>query len=114
MPVPGSAAIVTLADGKMNGPAVYGGYGCPTSAPIPTPESIPGYVGSLQPGEEKIVVLHGGPAGDPSAPEAACFPGDKAHEATLAGWDAVLFVNHHAGEARAAPCRSVARALSSM
>jgi hypothetical protein len=99
VPVPGAAPIVTLADERLNGPAVYGGYGCPDSAPIPTPASIPGYLGSLQPGEEKIVVLQRGPAGDPSAPEAACFPGDKAHQAVLAGWDAVLFVNHHAGEA---------------
>jgi hypothetical protein len=99
VPVPGAAPIVTLADEKLNGPAVYGGYGCPTSAAIPTPASIPGYLASLQPGEEKIVVLQRGPAGDPSAPEAACFPGDKAHQAVLAGWDAVLFVNHHPGEA---------------
>jgi hypothetical protein len=102
VPVPGAAPIVTLDDEKLNGPAVYGGYGCPTSAPVPTPESIPGYVGSLLPGEEKILVLQRGPAGDPSAPEAACFPGDKAHQAALAGWDAVLFVNHHAGEAASA------------
>jgi len=54
-------------------------------------------VASLQPGEEKIIVLQRGPAGDPSAPEAACFPGEKAHEAALAGWDAVLFVQRHGG-----------------
>jgi hypothetical protein len=49
--------------------------------------------------EEKIVVLQRGPSGDPSASEAACFPGQKAHEAVEAGWEAVLFVNHHAGAA---------------
>jgi hypothetical protein len=38
-----------------------------------------------------------GPTGDPSAPEEACFPGEKAHEAVLAGWDAVLFVQRHGG-----------------
>jgi len=32
---------------------------------------------------------------DPSAPEEACVPGEKAHEAALAGWDAVVFVNRH-------------------
>jgi hypothetical protein len=37
--------------------------------------------------------------GDPSAPEEACFPGEKAHEAAVAGWDAVVFVNHHSGDA---------------
>jgi hypothetical protein len=106
VPVPGAAAIVTLDDDKLNGPAVYGGYGCPTSAPIPAPASVPGYLASLQPGEEKIVVLQRGPAGDPTAPEAACFPGEKAHEAREAGWDAVLFVNHHAGEAAVPFCGS--------
>jgi hypothetical protein len=97
--VPGAQAPAILDDLTLNGPVVYGGYGCPDSAPIPTPESIPGYLGSLAPDEEKIIVLQRGPSGDPSAPEEACFPGDKAHEAALAGWDAVLFVNHHAGEA---------------
>jgi hypothetical protein len=97
--VPGAAAPAILPDLTLNGPVVYGGYGCPTSAPIPTPESIPGYLASLEAGEEKIIVLQRGPSGDPSAPEEACFPGEKANEAAEAGWDAVLFVNHHAGEA---------------
>jgi len=94
-PVSGAAPITTLADQRLNGPVVYGGYGCPDSAPIPRPDSIPGYLGLLGAGEEKIVVLQRGPTGDPSAPEAACFPGEKAHQAVLAGWDAVLFVNRH-------------------
>jgi hypothetical protein len=97
--VPGGQAPAILDDLTLNGPVVYGGYGCPDSAPVPTPESIPGYLESLAPGEETILVLSRGPSGDPSASEEACFPGDKAHEAALAGWDAVLFVNHHAGEA---------------
>ena len=93
--VPGSAPVTILDDQVLNGPTVYGGYGCPASAPIPSPDSIPGYLGSLLPGEEKIVVLQRGPTGDPSAPEAACFPGEKAHQAVLAGWEAVLFVQRH-------------------
>lgn len=93
--VPGAAAPAILSDLTMNGPTVYGGYGCPDSDPIPSPSSIAGYEASLLPGEEKIVVLQRGPAGDPSASEAACFPGEKAHEAVLAGWDAVLFVQRH-------------------
>lgn len=97
VPVPGAAPIVILDDETLNGPVVYGGYGCPTSAPIPSPSSIPGYEASLLPGEEKIVVLQRGPTGDPSAPEAACFPGEKAHEAVVAGWDAVVFVQRHGG-----------------
>ncbi len=96
-PVPGSAPIVVLPDDKLNGPVVYGGYGCPASAPIPSPGSIPGYEASLAAGEEKIVVLQRGPTGDPSATEGACFPGEKAHEAVEAGWDAVVLVQRHGG-----------------
>lgn len=97
VPVPGSAPTVILPDETLNGPVVYGGYGCPASSPIPSPSSIPGYEASLVAGEEKIVVLQRGPTGDPSAPEEACFPGEKAHEAVLAGWDAVVFVQRHGG-----------------
>jgi len=97
--VPGGQAPAILDDLTLNGPVVYGGYGCPDSAPVPRPEDIPGYVAMLAPGEERTVVLQRGPVGDPSASEDACFPGEKAHEAALAGWEAVLFVNHHAGEA---------------
>lgn len=97
--VSGGQAPAILDDLTLNGPVVYGGYGCPGSAAIPTPESIPGYVESLAPGEEATLVLQRGPVGDPSATEEACFPGEKAHEAALAGWDAVVFVNHHTGEA---------------
>lgn len=102
VPVPGAAPVVTLEDEVLNGPVVYGGYGCPTSAPIPPRSSIfP--AGSLAPGEEAIVVLQRGPSGDPSAPEGACFPGEKAHQAVLAGYDAVLFVNHHPGSTGPVP-----------
>jgi hypothetical protein len=94
VPVPGSAPIVTLSDQVMNGPVVYGGYGCPDSAPIP-PRSSVFPAGSLLPGEEAIVVLQRGPTADPSATEPACFPGQKAHSAVLAGYDAVLFVQRH-------------------
>jgi hypothetical protein len=97
--VPGGQAPAILDDLTLNGPVVYGGYGCPDSAPLPSPEDIPGYLDMLEPGEETIIVLQRGPVGDPSAPEDPCFPGEKAHEAALAGWDAVLFVNHHTGEA---------------
>jgi hypothetical protein len=95
--VSGGAAPAILDDLTLNGPVVYGGYGCAGSEPVPTPESIPGYLESLQPGEESILVLQRGPSGDPSAPEEACFPGEKAHAAVLAGWDAVVLVNRHDG-----------------
>jgi hypothetical protein len=91
--VSGAQAPASLPDLTLNGPVVYGGYGCPNSAPIPSPSAD--YLAMLQPGEEKIIVLQRGPSGDPSAPESACFPGEKAHEAVLAGWDSVLFVQRH-------------------
>jgi hypothetical protein len=92
VPVPGAAPIEILADDLLNGPVVYGGYGCPTSAPVPQRSSVSL---TLAPGEEAILVLQRGPTGDPSAPEGACFPGEKANQAALAGWDAVLFVQRH-------------------
>jgi hypothetical protein len=104
--VAGAQAPAFLPDLTLNGPTVYGGYGCPNSAPIPTPADIPGYLAMLGPDEEKIIVLQRGPTGDPSAPEAACFPGEKAHEAVLAGWDAVLFANRHTGLPDEAFCGS--------
>ncbi|HEU5277728.1 MAG TPA: hypothetical protein VFU26_02365 [Gaiellaceae bacterium] len=104
--VPGAASPSILPDLRLNGPTVYGGYGCPASAPIPTPASIPGYLASLAPGEEKIVVLQRGPAGDPSAPEEACFPGEKAEQAVVAGWEAVLFVQRHNAEENPPFCGS--------
>ncbi|GAA4375972.1 LVIVD repeat-containing protein [Agromyces bauzanensis] len=93
--VPGGQPPAYLDDLTLSGPVVYGGYGCPTSAPVPSPEDVPGYLDLLQPGDEQILVLQRGPTGDPSAPEGACFPGEKAHEAALVGWDAVLFVQRH-------------------
>jgi len=95
--VPGAAAPAILPDLTLNGPVVYGGYGCPDSAPVPQPEDVEGYLDLIEEGEEKIIVLQRGPVGDPSAPEEACFPGEKAHEAVEAGWDAVLFVQRHGG-----------------
>jgi hypothetical protein len=96
--VSGALAPAALEDLTLSGPVVYGGYGCPDSEPIPSPEDVPGYIDMLEEGDEMIIVLQRGPEGDPSAPEEACFPGDKAHEAVLAGWDAVVFVQRHLGE----------------
>src|ERR671910_1176103 len=47
--VPGGQAPAILDDLTLNGPVVYGGYGCPDSAPIPAPEDVPGYLELLQP-----------------------------------------------------------------
>ncbi|HYZ10384.1 MAG TPA: hypothetical protein VE962_00645, partial [Actinomycetota bacterium] len=69
-----------------------------TSEPIPPADSvIP--PSSLLPGEEQIIVLQRGPGSgaeaDPNNPEAACFPGEKADNATDQGWDAVILTGRH-------------------
>ncbi len=101
--VGGGAAPALLPDKTMNGPIVYGGYGCPSdlypgAPPVPQRDD---YDFDLEPGEDAILVLQRGPNQDPTAFEAAggCFPGEKAHEAHEAGWDAVLLVNRHHGDA---------------
>jgi hypothetical protein len=95
-PTGGGASVTLLPDLKLNGPVVYGGYGCPDSDPIPPADSIAWP--ALAAGEEKIVVLQRGPEQDPSAPEEACFPGEKAEAGHMAGYDAVVLVARHLGE----------------
>jgi hypothetical protein len=97
----GGAPVTVLPDKRLNGPVAYGGYGCPAgSDPIPAADSIfpPG---SLEAGEEQIIVLQRGPANDPNNTEAACFPGEKADNATDQGWDAVILTGRHLGSAAA-------------
>jgi hypothetical protein len=97
----GGAPVTVLADQRLNGPVAYGGYGCPgTSTPIPAADTIipPS---SLSPGEEQIIVLQRGPANDPNNTEPACFPGEKADNATDQGWDAVILTGRHLGSAAA-------------
>jgi hypothetical protein len=96
-PTGGGASVVLLDDHRLNGPVVYGGYGCPLSEPIPPADSIDWAALGLNEaaGEEKIVVLQRGPSGDPSAPEGACFPGEKAEMGHEAGYDAVILVARH-------------------
>lgn len=86
-------------DRRINGPTVYGGYGCSGSAPLPKRSDVT--LPALASGEEAIIVLQRGPADDPSAPEASCLPGEKADNARAAGWDAVLLTNRHLGSAAA-------------
>ena len=98
--VGGGGTAADLPDKLLNGPTVYGGYGCPDSAPIPpADEALAGV--TLRAGEERIVVLQRGPVDDPGAPEEACFPGEKAANGIAAGYDAVVFVNRHLGSAEA-------------
>jgi hypothetical protein len=95
--VGGGASPASLPDLTLNGPTVYGGYGCNASAPIPARDSVD--LPALETGEEAIVVLQRGPTNDPQNPEAACFPGEKAANGIEAGYDAVLLVNRHLGSA---------------
>jgi hypothetical protein len=101
----GAAPIQLLEDDLLNGPTVYGGYGCADSDPVPLRSD---YAFALEPGEEAILVLQRGPAGDPDNPEEACFPGEKAQAAADAGWDAVVIGNRHIGtpEEDSASCGS--------
>jgi LVIVD repeat len=84
-----------LPDATVNGPVVFGGYGCSDdTGDIPDPSVL----GALGPGEESILVLQRGPVGDPNHDQHdACFFSDKAASAAAAGYDAVLIANHHSG-----------------
>ncbi len=107
--VGGGTSPAYLPDGVLNGPVVYGGYGCPDpDGPGPQSGSDPvpdraDYDFELDRTEEAILVLMRGPSGDPNEtqPEQACFPGEKAATAKAAGWDAVVLVNRHFGSAEA-------------
>lgn len=87
--------ISTLPDQQVNGPIVFGGYGCPDArATIPPASVLDPITG---PGEDQIVMFERGPAEDPNHPHDACFCSDKVESAQLAGYDAVLIANHHVG-----------------
>lgn len=96
--VGGAAPVTALPDQRLNGPTVNVGYACPDSANLPLADDVVATNGlTLAPGEELIAVIQRGPVQDPSAPENACFPGQKADRAMAAGYDAVVFVQHHVG-----------------
>jgi hypothetical protein len=87
--------IVNLPDQKMNGPTVYGGYGCPQSPASDIPDPL--VAGSLAADEEAILVLQRGPVGDSSANYEACFFSEKVEAAQEAGYGGAIIVNHHTG-----------------
>ncbi len=88
--------ISTLDDQLVNGPVVFGGYGCPAgdASQIP-PASVLDPV--TAPGEDQILMLQRGPVEDPNNPFEACFFSEKVEQAQIAGYDAVLIANHHTG-----------------
>jgi hypothetical protein len=79
--------------GGVNGPVVYGGYGCPSDrGEIPNASTL-----SLAPGEEAILVMQRGPVGDPSEGGDACFFSEKVETAQLLGYDVAIIAQHHSG-----------------
>jgi hypothetical protein len=84
--------VASFPDGKVNGPTVFGGYGCPGD-PVPPPSVL----GPLGPDEEAMIVFQRGPVGDPNHPGNACFFSEKIFAAETAGYDVVIVANHHAG-----------------
>jgi hypothetical protein len=80
--------------GMLNGPTVFGGYGCPDDRGSIPDASV---LGPLAEGEEAILVLQRGPLGDPSESGDACFFSEKVETAQLLGYDAVIIANHHSG-----------------
>jgi hypothetical protein len=87
--------IAQLPDHRLNGPTVFGGYGCPAGDAGSIPD--PSVLGPLGAGEEAILVLSRGPVGDPNNTFEACFFSEKVEQAQLAGYDAVIIGNHHQG-----------------
>jgi hypothetical protein len=87
--------ISTLPDQRVNGPVVFGGYGCPGDRDTIPPASVLDSVTAA--GEDQIVMFQRGPVEDPNSPGEACFFSEKVESAQLAGYDAVLIANHHTG-----------------
>jgi hypothetical protein len=84
--------VATFPDEKVNGPTVFGGYGCPGD-PVPPPSVL----GTLSPDEESMIVFQRGPVDDPNAPGGSCFFSDKIRAGEEAGYDVVIVANHHTG-----------------
>jgi LVIVD repeat len=89
--------ISELPDDRVNGPIVFGGYGCPADRPGIPNASILDPV--TAPGEDQIIMFQRGPVEDPNSPGEACFFSEKVESAQLAGYDAAIIANHHVGAA---------------
>jgi len=87
--------VESFPDEKVNGPMVFGGYGCPDdTAEVPDPSVL----GTLGPDEEAIIMFQRGPVGDPNhAPHDACFFSEKIRTGEEKGYDVVIIANHHSG-----------------
>jgi hypothetical protein len=87
--------VATFPDEKVNGPMVFGGYGCPDdAAEVPNPSVL----GELGPDEEAIIMFQRGPVNDPNHDQhSACFFSDKIRMGEEKGYDVVIVANHHNG-----------------
>jgi hypothetical protein len=101
-----SVPIATLPDQKLNGPTVFGGYGCDADNDIP-PRSSAG-LRPLEEDEEAILVVQRGPVDDPAHPYPPCRFDEKMQNAIDAGYDGILIAQRHEGseEADGAFCGS--------
>ena len=93
-----SLPISTLPDGRLNGPTVYGGYGCTALDEIPSAATAFAGV-TLAPGEEKILVVQRGPVDDPSHAFDACRFDEKMQNAIAKGYEGLLIGQRHQGDA---------------
>ena len=84
--------VASFPDEMVNGPMVFGGYGCPGDT-VPDPSVL----GPLGAGEEAVIMFQRGPVNDPNSPGGACFFSDKIRAGEEAGYDVVIVANHHAG-----------------
>jgi hypothetical protein len=92
--------ISTLPDQRVNGPVVFGGYGCPGDRASIPPASVLDPVTAA--GEDQIVMFQRGPVEDPNSPQESCFFSEKVESGQLAGYDAVIIANHHVGSEQGA------------
>jgi hypothetical protein len=92
--------IDSLPDSRLDGPTIFGGYGCPDDRDgIPTAdEAMDMYDLTLGANEELTLVLERGPLQDPNhAQHDACLFFDKVETAQILGYDAAVVANHHVG-----------------
>jgi hypothetical protein len=91
--------IINEPDNSMNGPTIFGGYGCPQSTDdVPTAaEAREMYDITLEENEDLILVTQRGPVQDPNAPYEACFFSQKVEFAQDLGYDGAIVANHHVG-----------------
>ena len=92
-----SLPISDLPGGRLHGPTVYGGYGCPALNQIPDAATA---LPAILPGEQRILVVQRGPVGD-VAPHTydACRFDEKMANAIAKGYDGILIGQRHLGDA---------------